>query len=158
MVYRWYIKTSVGLFVCGHVKAISNIYSAISKIYRAICKISKSNSQTHSKNCMVQFAPNAIDMYGSVFWSLELLRFRATSTKKIPNFACNTHGSWKAALSLYFPKTKTLKRTMVKFAILKLVWCASGHIKIPFLDSRTETSTSNYIAVLCGYQKLYKKY
>ena len=48
-----YLKTSVGLFVCGHVRAISNIYSAISKIYKAISKISKAISQTHSKNCKI---------------------------------------------------------------------------------------------------------
>ena len=41
-----YIKTSVGLFVCGHVRAISKIYKAISKISKAI-------SQTHSKNCKI---------------------------------------------------------------------------------------------------------
>ena len=32
---------------------------------------------------------------------------------KNPNFVCNTHGSWKAVLSPYFPETKTLKTTMV---------------------------------------------
>ena len=50
---KLYLKTSVGLFVCGHVRAISNIYSAISKIYKAISKISKAISQTHSKNCKI---------------------------------------------------------------------------------------------------------
>lgn len=36
-------------------------------------------------------APIAIDMHGSVFWSLELLRFRATSTKKSQtSFATHT--------------------------------------------------------------------
>ena len=46
--YHSFFKTSVGLFVCGHVRAISSIHSAISKIYKAISKISKSISKKHT--------------------------------------------------------------------------------------------------------------
>ena len=59
---------------------------------------------------------------------------------------------------IVFSQKQDIKNNNGEFAILKMVWCASGHIKLPFLDSRTKTSTSNYIAVMCGYQKLYKKY
>ena len=59
---------------------------------------------------------------------------------------------------IVFSQKQDIKNNNGEFAILKMVWCANGHIKLPFLDSRTKTSTSNYIAVMCGYQKLYKKY
>ena len=59
---------------------------------------------------------------------------------------------------IVFSQKQDIKNNNGEFAILKMVWCASGHIELPFLDSRTKTSTSNYIAVMCGYQKLYKKY
>ena len=76
-------------------------------------KLPQSLEQRFFGGSSLLIAPIAIDMHGSVFWSLELLRFRTTSTKKIPNFVCNTHGSWKTVLSPYFPETKTLKTTMV---------------------------------------------
>ena len=76
-------------------------------------KLPQSLEQRFFGGSSMLIAPIAIDMHGSVFWSLELLRFRTTSTKKIPNFVCNTHGSWKTVLSPYFPETKTLKTTMV---------------------------------------------
>ena len=84
-------------------------------------KIPQSSEQRFFGGSSLLIAPIAIDMHGSVFWSLELLRFRATSTKKIQNFVCNTHGSWKSVLSLYFPKNKTLKTTMVNLQSWR--WC-----------------------------------
>ena len=45
-------------------------------------QLPQSSEQRFFGGSSLLIAPIAIDMHGSVFWSLELLRFRATSTKK----------------------------------------------------------------------------
>ena len=102
-----YIKTSVGLFVCGHVRAISNIYSAISKIYKAISKISKAISQTHSKNCKINEFPHA-------------LRYDHTSLR--PFFCPIPHGKSNRISLQNAVFGFRVCRQIVRYATGKLIW------------------------------------